>query len=149
MNAKRYKEIKTAYELTINGCGKDCAECELELCVCDEPKTQSDAAIWVKQKEHERVFYYGNREKRLNGAKDYYNKHLKRVRVQLPIVNQATFDLLPDEFTYNDAAAVWGIQKTAAVERIRKFIKKNPDYLTKHRKSSRLSVEIVMRKVKD
>jgi hypothetical protein len=100
--------------------------------------------MWIRQKNHERDFYYRNRERRLNAIKSRYKK---KERTEYPTVNQSAFDALPDEFTYDIAAATWQIHKNAAVERIKKFLLINPNCLTKHKTSIKTSIPITLRKV--
>lgn len=148
MNAEQYKRCKQAHLLLINGCGEDCLNCVRPSCVCDDPQIQADADRWAAQKEHERKFYRDNRQARLNSAKEYYHnvKRPQRKPRGRWIVNQQTFNQLPNEFTYDDAARVWQITKTAAIERINNFLKLNPHCLTKV-KTGRRCGQIRMRKV--
>lgn len=148
MRKADYQRIKAAYEMSINGCGEDCFTCNRENCVCDDEKILEDADRWIAQKEHERVFCDRNRQIRSKAAKDYYHaiKKPKRVKVGCYAVNQTSFDQLPDEFTYDDAAKIWQIEKTAAVERINKFLRLDPNCLTKTRPPRNQT--ILMRKVK-
>lgn len=146
MNKTQYQQAKRAYEITVNGCGKDCFNCAELACICDNLQIQKDAAMWIRQKNHERDFYHRNRERRLNAIKSRYKK---KERTEYPTVNQAAFDALPDEFTYDIAAAIWQIHKNAAVERIKKFLVINPNCLTKQKTSIKTSIPITLRKVKN
>jgi hypothetical protein len=106
----------------------------------------ADAESWGIQKEHERNFYRANRDRRLQESKDYYRTHLKKEKRGLPIINQNTFDILPQEFTYQNAASIWKIEKTAAIERINKFLRLFPKCLTKHRSKKRHDCSIILKK---
>ena len=123
MDKETYARIKRAYEITINGCGKNCLECELNICLCETKQTKQDARRWIKQKAIERKFYKDNRDRRLSAAKDHYNKHHK---VENPMESRklpnTLLDMLPDSFDYETAAKIWLVEYHCMCERIKIFM---------------------------
>jgi len=147
MNAKTYQRCKQAHLLLINGCGEDCLNCTKPTCICDDPQIQADADRWAAQKEHERKYYRTHREKRLKDSNDYHRRTRPAPRATLRwVVVPETFDQLPSEFTYDEAAKVWQVTKTAAVERINKFLKLDPNCLVKIKTGRRCGL-IKLRKI--
>lgn len=142
MNKETYYKLKRAYAITINGCGGDCFECERSKCLADTREIQRDARKWIKQKEHERKFYYRHREVRLAKSREYYNNNIKKEsKLHISIINKETFDQLPDEFTYDIAARIWKVEKPCAIERINKFRKLDNYGLIKTRNPKNNSVK--------
>lgn len=125
MDKETWARCKRAYQITVNGCGKDCLECERKACLCDNRKIKSAAKRWIKQKERERQFYKENRAKRLQAAKDWYNLHKKRTDPWAALrLKPSILDALPDSFSYNEAAKAWLVEYSSAVERIKRLISK-------------------------
>lgn len=122
MNKERYWRIKNAYNLTINGCGADCFNCQHDSCLADSRQVKRDAKAWIKQKEIERQFYKDHREARQKKAREAYKK------VENPMQSRRLKDdlltPLPNKFTYETAAKIWQVEKTCAIERIKRFIKR-------------------------
>ena len=142
MNKNLYHRRKLAYNLVINGCGNDCLTCEKEACICDDKHIQADAEAWAKQKECERQFYKNNREKRLNEAKEY---HHKVVKPNKPVKDnmqfwREVFKALPESFTYDEAAKIWLVEKTCAVERIKRLIRFFPERIIKNARDGKKAV---------
>jgi hypothetical protein len=146
MNKETWERCKKAYLITINGCGRDCLECSYSSCLCDNKKIKADAKRWIRQKTYERQFYKANRDKRLQAAKDWYNLHRKKTKDLLSYrkLNEDILSILPESFTYNDAAKAWLVDYSCAVERVKNFIKRG--LLKKKRQAvkNRLFVNVVV-----
>ena len=80
-----------------------------------------------------------HREARLNNATRYYHEVRKHKTTPKGkwATNQQSFDLLPAEFTYEQAAKIWQITKNAAIERVKVYLRNNPHALTKHKTGQR------------
>jgi len=123
MDKETYARIKRAYEITINGCGNNCFECERNICLCDSRQIKHDAKIWIKQKAIERKFYKNNRTKRLSAAKEYYNQNHKVVNpMEARKLPNTLLDMLPDSFDYETAAKIWLVEYHCMCERIKIFM---------------------------
>lgn len=141
MDKETYARIKRAYQITINGCGKDCLECERETCLCDSKQIKRDARKWVKQKASERQFYKDHREQRLKTSKAYYDRFHKVANPhEMRKISNDLLLLLPDAFDYEMAAHAWTSDYHCMHERVKRFISRG--FLTKHRQG----VKVVCKK---
>jgi len=135
MNKEAWARCKKAYLVTINGCGRNCLECPHPACLCDNKKIKKDAKRWIRQKEYERQFYKDNRKNRLQAAKDWYDLNKKKPKHLLNYrkLDNRLLEILPDSFSYSEAAKAWVVDYPCAVGRVKIFIKRG--LLTKKRVS--------------
>lgn len=137
MDKETYARVKRAYQITVEGCGQDCFNCEREVCLADTRKVRKDAKRWIYQKKIEREFYKQNKARRSAAAKERYDRLYK---VENPmecrkIKNDLLFNL-PDRFDYDTAAKAWLVEYSTASERIKRFISRG--FLVKQRIGNRV-----------
>jgi Fic family protein len=124
-NKEEYQKCKKAYLMTINGCGKDCLECEHEDCICESDDIIDAADKYLLQRQYENKFYKKNRERRNTESKKYYHTVTKLKRPKKDnSLKSALLDVLPNTFTYEEAGKIWLVSCATAKWRLDRFIKR-------------------------